>query len=143
MQLGAFYPFARNHNHESAIPQEPYSFGNAHAETSRRSLKTRYALLKQMYTWMVMKKGKGSFFRPVFFQFYQDSVCFNEAIMETQFLIGKGLMIAPIVYQNMEERTVYFPGEDTIWYQFELDSGNGKVDIATVKMHRYGWNYHV
>ena len=70
MQLGSFYPFARNHNHEAALPQEPYMFGEDHIETSRKSLKTRYSLLKQMYTWLLMKKGKGTFFRPLGFEFY-------------------------------------------------------------------------
>lgn len=32
--------------------------------------------------------------------------------METQFLIGKSLMIAPILEPNTDERVVYFPGEN-------------------------------
>jgi alpha-glucosidase (family GH31 glycosyl hydrolase) len=72
MQLGSFYPFARNHNHETAIPQEPYAFGANHLLTSVLSLRTRYALLKQLYSWLVISKGKGSFFRPLGFEFYED-----------------------------------------------------------------------
>lgn len=70
MQLGAFYPFSRNHNINDARSQEPYSFGPQLLDTSRESLKTRYALLKSMYTVMVMKQGKGSYFRPISFEFY-------------------------------------------------------------------------
>lgn len=61
---------------------------------------TRYSLLKQLYTFMVMKKGKGSFFRPLSFEFYEDENVYDEEIIETQFLMGKGLMVAPIVYEN-------------------------------------------
>lgn len=49
---------------------------------------------------MVMKKGKGSFFRPLSFEFYEDENVYDEEIIETQFLMGKGLMVAPIVYEN-------------------------------------------
>lgn len=67
MQLGAFYPFSRNHNVDTGRSQEPYAFGDTLLETSRASLKTRYALLKQLYSFMTAKKGKGSFFRPIAF----------------------------------------------------------------------------
>ena len=72
MQLGSFYPFSRNHNEDSPRSQEPYSFGSTLLETSRFSLKTRYALLKQLFSVMVMKQGKGSFFRPIGFEFFSD-----------------------------------------------------------------------
>jgi hypothetical protein len=47
-------------------------------DTSRLSLKTRYALLKQLFSIMVIKKGKGSFFRPIGFEFYDDKEAFVE-----------------------------------------------------------------
>ena len=116
MQLGAFYPFARNHNHEASIPQEPYSFGDVHAETSRISLKTRYSLLKQMYTWMVRKGGTGSFFKPIFFEFHEEVIAYNSLVVESQFLIGKSLMVTPVVEENSDDRMVYFPGAGVKWY---------------------------
>lgn len=72
IQVGAFYPFARNHNHDQSRSQEGYSFGNVLTDTYRSSLKTRYALLKQMYSIFAAKKGRGSFFRPLTFEFYSD-----------------------------------------------------------------------
>ena len=111
-QVGAFYPFSRNHNVDNARDQEPYSFGKMLMDTARESLKTRYALLKHMYTVMVLKKGKGSFFRPLNFEFPLDENVYEDETIETQFLIGRGLMVAPIVYTRVNERKVYFPGSD-------------------------------
>ncbi len=88
---------------------------------------TRYCLLKQLYTFMVMKKGKGSFFRPLSFQFFDDENVYDEEIIETQFLMGKCLMVAPIVYQNDEDRYVYFPGESEEWYKFTIDIRYGMI----------------
>ena len=49
MQLGAFYPFARNHNMEGSIPQEPYLWASV-AEVSRIAINIRYSLLPVYYT---------------------------------------------------------------------------------------------
>lgn len=76
---------------------------------------------------MVMKQGKGSFFRPIGFEFYDDNEAFEEENLETQFLIGKGVMIAPIVYQSTSERDVYFPSAKETWYSFKVDPSTGKV----------------
>ena len=70
--MGVFYPFSRNHNHEEATSQEPWAFGSKLLETSRDSIKTRYALLKQLYTIYLSKKGKGSYYRPISFEFFDD-----------------------------------------------------------------------
>lgn len=137
MQLGAFYPFARNHNHERARSQEPYAFGDIHLQTSLLSLKTRYALLKQMYTWLVLKKGKGSFFRPLGFEFYGDEVAFVDFVMESQFLIGKSLMVAPITEPEADSRTVYFPGENESWYEFQIDIDSGSVKPSTIRVYSH------
>jgi alpha-glucosidase (family GH31 glycosyl hydrolase) len=50
MQLGAFYPFARNHNQIGKIDQEPYALGPIVLTASHLSLKLRYSLLKFYYS---------------------------------------------------------------------------------------------
>lgn len=72
MQVGSFYPFARNHNENESISQEPYRYGSDLMEATRMSFNQRYSLLKQMYTSMVILNGSGSFYRPMFFEFYKD-----------------------------------------------------------------------
>ena len=63
-----------------------------------------------MYTVMVSKKGKGSFFRPLNFEFPLDEKVYDDETIDTQFLIGSSLMVSPIVYPRINERKVYFPG---------------------------------
>lgn len=56
-QLGAFYPFSRNHNEFNAVSQEPYVLGDDVLISARISLKTRYSLLKWYYSLFVATKG--------------------------------------------------------------------------------------
>ena len=49
MQLGAFYPFARNHNTKTGLPQEPYRWDSV-ARVSRIAINIRYSLLPVYYT---------------------------------------------------------------------------------------------
>ena len=53
-----------------------------------------------MYTTLLNKNGMGSFYRPIFFEFYEDSRAYIDSYVETQFLIGDYLMGAPIVHQD-------------------------------------------
>ena len=116
MQLGSLYPFSRNHNENESIPQEPWVFGQKLLNTAQISLQQRYSLLKQMYTTLINLNGVGSFYRPIFFEFFDDSLAFNEEFVESQFLIGNYLMGTPIVHEYTENRKVYFPGDDELWY---------------------------
>jgi len=49
--------------------------------------------------------------------------------METQFLIGQALMVAPVVDPEVDERSVYFPGTSTQWYEFRIDTDIGNIEI--------------
>ena len=50
MQLGAFYPFSRNHNEINQIDQDPAAFGSQLVTASREALLARYTLLPYLYT---------------------------------------------------------------------------------------------
>ena len=95
--MGSLYPFARNHNQDTSADQEAYALGPVVMECAKKNLKLRYSLLKSYYREFILRKGIGTIFRPLFFEFPNDNNLLHEDILETQLLIGKSLMSAPIV----------------------------------------------
>ena len=53
-QLGSFYPFARNHNHEHSIDQEFHKLGPTVLETAKQAFKMRYSILKYYYSLFIL-----------------------------------------------------------------------------------------
>ena len=88
--------------------------------SAKTNLKLRYSLLKYYYSIFVAKRGLGTIFKPLFFEFPFDSNTYLDDIVDTQFLIGSNLMAAPVVEKGATERKVYFP--DVNWVS--LQTGN-------------------
>jgi len=113
MEVGAFYPFARNHNAKGNIPQEPYRWPTV-ANISRVVLRIRYSLLPHYYTQFYNAHVNGGVVaKPLFFLCPTDPVC---TYLDTQFLIGDGLLISPVLQENATRVEAYFP--QGIWYDF-------------------------
>jgi len=79
-QLGAFYPFARNHNELTANPHEAYALGPKVLESSKTNLKLRYALLKFYYRHFINKRGLGTIYRPLFIDFPTDAATWTDEV---------------------------------------------------------------
>uniref|UniRef100_A0A8C2RPM9 P-type domain-containing protein n=1 Tax=Capra hircus TaxID=9925 RepID=A0A8C2RPM9_CAPHI len=97
MQLGAFYPFSRNHNGQGYKAQDPASFGTDSLllNSSRHYLTIRYTLLPYLYTLFYRAHSRGdTVARPLLHEFYQDS---NTWDVHQQFLWGPGLLITPVL----------------------------------------------
>ena len=76
MELGAFYPFARNHNNIDAIDQDPGQWPLTVGASGRKAFNIRYRLLPYLYTLMHDSHTTGStVVRPL----YHESVSFNYA----------------------------------------------------------------
>ncbi|KAM7297487.1 lysosomal alpha-glucosidase-like [Ixodes scapularis] len=67
--LGAFYPFARNHNAKGNIDQDPVAMGNQVVATAKKTLKIRYCFLPYLYTLFYRSHAFGdTVARPLFFE---------------------------------------------------------------------------
>lgn len=113
MQLGAFYPFSRNHNTIDAQAQEPYLWESV-TVASRKALAVRYALLPYYYTLFFQSHKFGAtVVRPLFFEFAADEQTVH---MDRQFLVGGGLMVTPVLEQRQTSVPVYFA--KGVWYDW-------------------------
>lgn len=106
-QLGAFYPFARNHNDWASRDQDPASWSPATTSAIKDVLITRYQLLPFLYTLMYEAHISGSTVaRPLFHEFPHDNQTWA---IDKQFLWGSALLISPALEQGQIEVNAYFP----------------------------------
>lgn len=124
MQLGAFYPFSRNHNTDDAIDQDPVAMGPEVVTASRNALTQRYMLLPYLYSLFFNAHLTGEpVARPLFFQFYKELETYS---IDTQFMWGPALMIVPVLKEHDETVKAYIPnGRWYDWYKGNVVEGEG------------------
>ncbi|KKZ66865.1 alpha-glucosidase [[Emmonsia] crescens] len=117
MQLSAFFPFYRNHNVLSTIPQEPYAWSSV-IEATKSAMAIRYALLPYMYTLFHQAHTTGStVMRALAWEFPNDP---SLASADRQFLLGPSLMVIPVLQPQATTVDGVFPGiaDGEIWYDW-------------------------
>ncbi|MGC8544580.1 MAG: TIM-barrel domain-containing protein [Athalassotoga sp.] len=106
-EMGAFFPFFRNHSAIGTSRQEPWSFGKQIEDTIRKYIKLRYALFPYIYTAFYFSHKDGvPVMRPLLF-LDQDNE--NLYSINDEFLFGDSILVAPITRPNATWRTVYIP----------------------------------
>jgi len=137
MSLGSFYPFSRNHNHQDYISQEPYVFGKNSLtyKSSKLAITMKYSLLRYYYTnlFKVSLGEKGSFFKPLFFEYYSD---LNTTLdMAESFMIGDSFIIYPIYKNETDDIEVYMPKDDwNIFPTGEIYKNKGNWTGGKIKL---------
>ncbi|MFD2672694.1 glycoside hydrolase family 31 protein [Marinicrinis sediminis] len=113
-QVGALFPFCRNHSAIDTPYQEPWRFGEEVEAICKTYIDLRYQLLPYMYTLFQEASQTGlPVMRPLLLEFEQDEQVFN---LCDQFMLGSSLMTAPILRPSTEHRTVYLPAGE--WIDF-------------------------
>ncbi|EYU40890.1 hypothetical protein MIMGU_mgv1a003100mg [Erythranthe guttata] len=111
IELGAFYPFSRDHANFYSPRQELYQWKSV-AISARNALGMRYKLLPYLYTLSYEAHITGApIARPLFFTFTNETKLYG---LSKQFLLGKSLMVSPVLHRNKTELKVLFP--PGTWY---------------------------
>lgn len=114
LQLGAFYPFARNHSVKMSKPQEPWEFGEETLEIIKKYLKLRYHWMPYFYNLFVECSKNGlPPMRPLLLEFQSDPTCYQ---IEDQFLWGESILFAPVVQKNLKIQEIYLP--EGVWFNY-------------------------
>ncbi len=107
MQLGALFPFYRNHSAMGTPAQEPWAFGQPWEALCRDAITLRYQLLPYFYTLFEEASRTGApITRPMLYAFPDDATV---AGLDDQFMVGGDLLAAPVLAPAQWQRDVRFP----------------------------------
>ncbi|XP_041085570.1 lysosomal alpha-glucosidase [Polyodon spathula] len=131
MQLGAFYPFSRNHNTNNEQPQDPTDpmFSPLARTAMKEVLLLRYSLFPFLYTLFHHAHLQGhTVARPLLFEFPEDVTTYS---IDRQFLWGRSLLVTPVLDPGVNSVIGYFP--KGVWYDYytgtSLKSSGEKVKL--------------
>ncbi|KDO31383.1 hypothetical protein SPRG_04000, partial [Saprolegnia parasitica CBS 223.65] len=115
-QAAVLFPFMRNHN-EAERDQAPVDFDVDAIDMIKQTLLKRYALLPALYTALYHAAVDGAtVVRSLYFEFPDDAATVQ---IESQYLLGSSLLVAPVLTPTATMVDVYFP--KALW--FDLWSG--------------------
>ena len=106
-QAAVGYAFLRNHSALGTADQEPWRFGEPYTSVIRAALELRYRLLPHLYTLAEQATRTGlPVLRPLALHHAGDEDALRE---DSQYLLGQGLMVAPVMAAGHRRRQVYLP----------------------------------
>ena len=130
-QLGAFYPFSRNHNVLDATDQDPAVWdGGRVGRAARLALETKYWLLPYLYSLFYRHTTRGeTVVRPLWHEFPRDEATHS---VDTQFMWGPALVVAPVLQPATTTRSLYLPeGEEWFDHRSLTRTPAGRVTASS------------
>ena len=128
MEMGTFLPVMRSHSTRGVQPRFPWLYGADAEAAIRKALELRYRLVPTYYSLAHEAYKSGApLMRPLLMEFPRDP---NVANLSSQWLIGRGLMAAPVL-ESGGHRSVYLP--DDTWYLFDSNTkfdGHRTMDVT-------------
>ncbi|OAY75301.1 Alpha-xylosidase 1, partial [Ananas comosus] len=130
IELGAFYPFSRDHANFASPRQELYQWESV-AKSARNALRLRYKLLPYLYTLNYEAHHTGApIARPIFFSFPSFTASYG---LSTQFLLGSSVMVSPVLQEGATTVKALFP--PGTWYNlFDLAKAVDSKDDSYVTL---------
>ena len=139
IQVGAFYPFMRNHYAHMKNPQELYLFEEPYKSGMRTSLKQRYSLLRYMYTLLYESSENGT---PTVRHLMYDNPEIDKMVEnEDSFMLGKGIRISANfdTSKELSPFKTYFPQGRWLDYN-TYEMIEVKEVVSEIELYN-GWDY--
>jgi alpha-glucosidase len=112
-EAGVFFPIMRSHSNIGTRARFPFLWGEEGESAMRKALDLRYQLLPYIYSLGHEAYRTGApIMRPLVMEFPDDTAVAN---MTDEWLLGKGLLAAPIL-DSGGSRGIYFPNDT--WYDY-------------------------
>ncbi|KAK9483669.1 glycosyl hydrolases family 31-domain-containing protein [Lipomyces starkeyi] len=116
-QLGAFYPFSRHH-HATGNADSFFFLWESVTQSALNAYTIRYTLLPYLYGLMQQaSQTANAVWRPLWWDNPSDTNAYG---IDTQFTLGSGLLVTPVLTEGATSVTGYFP--DGIWYDWYTGS---------------------
>ncbi len=116
-QMAAFFPVYRNHKSKDGSDQELFLLPERYRKMAVEAVLMRYSYMPYLYSlaWEAHAKGH-PVVRPLFYSFQNDRTSYS---VNDEYMVGDGLLYAPVLDRGAEGRDVYLPEGE--W--FSLDDG--------------------
>jgi alpha-glucosidase len=134
MQYGTLTPFCRNHSEIGNVDQYAWAFGDVIQDEVRIAIKLRYRLLPYLYACFLEASETGApVQRPLVFDHQYDATVRD---IDDQYLLGRDVLVAPVVGPGVTARQVYLPSGD--WYDWHTGElvGGRRFEIVTTPLDR-------
>jgi alpha-glucosidase len=113
-QISFLVPFCRNHKDISGYDNEPWRYGKYYEDIIRKYLKLRYRLMPFLYTTLEEAHRTGMpLIRPLLLNYQEDESTLD---LDDEFMVGRDLLVAPVLKPDLTERLVYLP--QGTWFDY-------------------------
>lgn len=134
--VGAFYPFSRNHNSWDTVAQEPYRFINDIYESNisyfdiiKHAMKTKLQFIRYFYTRSGhVNRNGGSFYKPLFFEFPDDPLVYVDQPLNI--MLGEAAKLSIQSTTLGQDQTDFIFPAGTWCNLFNQNGTNGCVTYA-------------
>ncbi|SDJ35729.1 glycoside hydrolase family 31 protein [Salimicrobium halophilum] len=131
-QVGAFLPYFRNHSVQDSIYQEPWAFNEETMTIVKKFIQLRYEFMPYLYTLFHEAEKSGvPVVRPLIMEYPDDKEATD---ISDQFLLGRDVMVAPMLRPGQTHRSVYFPNGTWFdwWSGEEIEGGKFHLVYADI-----------
>ncbi len=126
LQAAALMPFFRSHSVGWVGDKEPWAFGEEFTKINRATIELRYQFLPYLYTLFYNHEKTGEpVMRPLWYEFPEDKLTY---LNSDQFMVGKDILVAPVIREGMRTRGIYLPvGAEWIDWHTGAKIESGKI----------------